>query len=379
MSWSGSTGSGRASSDARLHRVDEAGDVTNDPRFVAGIFQRRDGIERDGHQPGRGMAQLGRAAARPASGIGRGQVLDTRKKPLAGRGGDAAGEVAAVGAFGEQHVARLQGLDGVEHAGGALFRAIVGEQVGSCLYEAVGSGGGEVVVASWSGVRTTTAPPPASARMRPAAMSWRSCGCEFAARLVGDDEDEEGGVFDDPDGGTGGDAFANLGLGECGAAPVEAAAGSDLDAGSGAFGAGVAAAAVGGRWGGSAARDAAAGLGRCGQGQRLGPGIAPAAGHFGDSVAARTSSAISATCGPGADDAFQHQGAVRAGDGDGRGAGFAGVVHADIGDAALAGHVGQGAPPPPPQQLERMPERSISTRSTPMASSRARGASISPL
>jgi hypothetical protein len=46
-------------------------------------------------------------------------------------------------------------------------------------------------------------------------------GCEFAARLVGNDEDEEGGVFDDPDGGTSGDAFTNLGLGECAAAPVE--------------------------------------------------------------------------------------------------------------------------------------------------------------
>ena len=86
-------------------------------------------------------------------------------------------------------------------------------------------------------------------------------GGQFAARLVRDDEDEEGGVFDDPDGGTGGDAFTDLGLGECGTAPVEAAAGSDLDAGSGAFGAGVAAASAGGGWGGSAARDAAAGLG----------------------------------------------------------------------------------------------------------------------
>ena len=58
--------------------------VWNDARFVAGVFQRRYGIESDGHQPGRSMAQLRGAAARPASGIGRGQVLDTRKKPLAG-------------------------------------------------------------------------------------------------------------------------------------------------------------------------------------------------------------------------------------------------------------------------------------------------------
>ena len=83
VSWSGSTGSGRA---LRMPGVgvDSVPVYRNDARFVAGVFQRRDGIEGDGHQPGRGVAQLGGAAARAASGIGRGQVLDTRKKPLAG-------------------------------------------------------------------------------------------------------------------------------------------------------------------------------------------------------------------------------------------------------------------------------------------------------
>ena len=84
---------------------------------------------------------------------------------------------------------------------------------------------------------------------------------QFSARLVRNDEHQEGGVFDDPDGGTGGGGFTDLSLGECGTTPVEAAAGSDLDAGSGAFGAGVAATSAGGWRGGNAARDAAAGLG----------------------------------------------------------------------------------------------------------------------
>src|SRR5918994_2190808 len=325
------------------------------------------------------MAQLGRAAARPASGIGRGQVLDPRKKPLPGRGGDAAGEVAAIGAFGEQHVARLQGLDGVEHAGGALFRAIVGEQVGADLYEAVGSGGGVVGVGVLVGREDHDGSPSGVGQDAAGGDELAVVGCEFAARLVGDDEDEEGGVFDDPDGGTSGDAFTDLGLGECGAAPVEAAAGSDLDAGSGAFGAGVATAAAGGRWGGSTARDAAAGLGGCGQGQRLGPGVAPAAGHFGDSVAARTSSAISATWGRGP----TTPSSIRAQFGQATATVEAPVSRAwsmrTSGMRRLPATSVRGAPPPPPQQLERMPERSISTRSTPMASSRARGASISPL
>ncbi len=70
-------------------------------------------------------------------------------------------------------------------------------------------------------------------------------GRQFAARLVGDDEHQEGGVFDDPDGGAGGGGgLKGSGLRERGAAaaPVVAEAGSGLDAGGGAFGPRVAAA-----------------------------------------------------------------------------------------------------------------------------------------
>ena len=42
-----------------------------------------------------------------------------------------------------------------------------------------------------------------------------------------------------------------------------------------------------------------------------------------------------------ADHAFQHHRAVRTGDGDALGAGGAGMLHAHVGDAPLAGHIGQ--------------------------------------
>jgi len=69
-------------------------------------------------------------------------------------------------------------------------------------------------------------------------------GRQFAARLVGDDEHQEGGVLDDPDGGAGRCGLMGSGLRERGAAaaPVVAQAGSGLDAGGGAFGPRVAAA-----------------------------------------------------------------------------------------------------------------------------------------
>ena len=188
---------------------------------------------------------------------------------------------------------------------------------------------------------------------------------QFAARLVGDDEHQEGGVFDDPDGGTGGGGFTDLSWAS--AAPLQSKRRRVPT------------------WTLAPARSARGSRRRRPVGGGAGMPRAMRRRGWVDVVKASvsalgsrrrrviwetpsrpaTSSAISATCGPRADHAFQHQRAVGAGDGDGAAPVSRACSMRTSGIRRLPATSVSGAPPPPPQQLERMPERSISTRSTP--------------